>query len=149
MVVAGRDNEGREVLIYDPAAVYLDEDHVQADFRIFGQQRLKTFGFNLVQKHECKGGDVLSYNDGMTIIPLITDSGILALKTHVRELSEEQQKIVEKTIDSALQGEDGMHYCIPISASLVMNESYLSETEAARLRHWRMAHRSFKDDPPP
>jgi hypothetical protein len=74
MIVAGRDNEGREVLIYDSAAVYLDEDHVQADFRIFGQQRLKTFGFNLVQKHECKGVDVLSYNDGKIIIPLITNS---------------------------------------------------------------------------
>jgi len=146
MVVAGRDKEGKEILIYDPAAVYLEEDEVQADFRIFGQQRLKAFGFNLVQRDESQGGDVLSYNNGNTIIPLLTNAGILALQTHERKLSKDQSKFVEETIDSVLEGEDGMQYCIPISTSLVMNEAYLSETETARLRHWRMAHRSFKED---
>jgi hypothetical protein len=62
MVVAGRDKEGKEILIYDPAAVYLEEEDVQADFRIFGQQRLKAFGFNLVQQDESQGGDVLNYS---------------------------------------------------------------------------------------
>ena len=87
MVVAGKDMEGKEVLIFDPSAVYLDEKYVEADFRIFGQQRLKAFGFNLLQQDESRGGDVLSYNNGNTIIPLLTNDGILALQTHQRKLS--------------------------------------------------------------
>jgi hypothetical protein len=143
MVVAGRDIEGKEVLIFDPAAVYLDEKHVEADFRIFGQQRLKAFGFNLQQQDECRGGDVLSYNNGKTIIPLLTNAGILTLQTHKRKLSDDQSKLVEETIDGVLKGEDGLHYCIPVSTSLIMNEAYLSEVEAKRLLHWRIAHRSL------
>ena len=112
MVVAGRDNEGREILIMDPAAVYLEEDDVEADFRIFGQQRLKAFGFNLQQQDECQGGDVLVYNNGMTIIPLLTNAGILALQTHQRKLTEDQLKRVEETIENALRGEDGVNYCL-------------------------------------
>jgi hypothetical protein len=135
MVVAGRDIEGKEVLIFDPTAVYLDEKHVEADFRIFGQQRLKAFGFNLQQQDECRGGDVLSYNNGKTIIPLLTNTGILALQTHERKISDDKSKLVEETIDSTLRGEDGLHYCIPVSTSLIMNEAYLSEVEAKRLLH--------------
>jgi hypothetical protein len=143
MVVAGRDNEGREILIMDPAAVYLEEDDVEADFRIFGQQRLKAFGFNLQQQDECQGGDVLVYNNGMATIPLLTNAGILALQTHQRRLTEDQLKRVEETIDNALRGEDGVNYCFSTSTTLILNEAYLSDVERERLLHWRIAHRSL------
>ncbi len=76
MVIAGKDKEGNEILIYDPSAVYVEGGEEQADFRIFGQQRLKAFGFNLQQMSESQGGNILSYNNGQRIVPLITDSGI-------------------------------------------------------------------------
>jgi hypothetical protein len=60
----------------------LPEEKGQAGFRIFGQQRLKRFGFNLQQNKDSQGGDVLSFNEGKTIIPLITNSSILTLRTH-------------------------------------------------------------------
>jgi hypothetical protein len=146
MVVAGKDMEGKEVLIFDPSAVYLDEKYVEADFRIFGQQRLKAFGFNLLQQDESRGGDVLSYNNGNIIIPLLTNDGILALQTHQRKLSEDQMKLVDETIEGALRRQDGLDYCIPVSTTMIMNEAYLSDIEAARLKHWRLAHRVEKND---
>ena len=97
MVVAARDSNGSEVLIFDPSGVYLEEDSDQAEFRIFGQQRLKSFGFNLHQKKDSEGGDVLSYNDGQYIVPLQTNSGILALKTHDVALDPDQRNEVEDT----------------------------------------------------
>jgi hypothetical protein len=110
MVVAARDSTGGEVLIFDPSGVYLEEDSDQAEFRIFGQQRLKSFGFNLHQKKESEGGDILSYNDGQYIVPLRTNSGILALKTHDLALDPDQRNEVENTIASILNGEDGVNY---------------------------------------
>jgi hypothetical protein len=72
---------------------------------------------------------------------LITNSSILALKTYPRKLSGDQAKNVEHTIDRFLKGDDGLDNCIQISTSLIMNESYLSDVEAARLLHWRIGHR--------
>ena len=143
MVISSKDKEGNEILIYDPAAVYLQGGEDQADFRIFGQQRLKAFGFNLRQQCESQGGDILCYNNGQRIVPLITDSGILALQTYPRLLSNEQIVEVEDTIGQSLEGEDGIEHCIQVSTSLIMNEAYLSELEAARLLHWRIGHRSL------
>jgi hypothetical protein len=143
MVVAGLDKEGNEILIFDPSAVYLDTDSHQADFRIFGQQRLKNFGFNLQQRNSCDGGDILCYNDGQRTIPLITNAGILALKTHKRKLTAEQMKTIEDRIDAVLQGEDGLEHCIQISSSLLMNEANLTKIEQERLMHWRIGHRSI------
>ncbi len=40
VLVSGKDSTGDEVLIFDPSAVYLEGDADQAEFRIFGQQRL-------------------------------------------------------------------------------------------------------------
>ncbi len=50
MVVRGKDEEGNDVLLIDPKGVYLEGNREQADFRIFGQQRMKSFGFHLVQR---------------------------------------------------------------------------------------------------
>ncbi len=144
MVVRGKDTEGKDILIYDPNGVYLKEDQHQADFRIFGQQRLKRFGFKLVQRDTMEGGDILVYQNGKLDIPLITHAGILALKTYSLFLTEDQRREMEDRMDSVLNGIDGADYCMEVSSSLLMNEAYLSDVEAARLHHWRIAHRSVK-----
>ncbi len=77
MVVQGLDHEGNEIALFDPSGVYLMGSDNQAEFRIFGQQRLKTFGFNLQQRSEDEGGDVLQYQGGVKTIPLQTNGGIL------------------------------------------------------------------------
>ena len=143
MVVAGRDAEGNEVLIFDAKGVYLDGNLDQAEFRIFGQQRLKRFGFHLIQRDDKEGGDVLSYNGGSKLVPLMTDSGILALQTHEVKVTAEKRSELESTITSALNGDDGVNYCLQTTTSLVMNESLLTDEEAERLMHWRIGHRSL------
>ncbi len=143
MFVKSKDSEGNEVLVYDPKAVFMEEVHHQAEFRIFGQLRLKRFGYNLVQRDTLDGGDILCYQNGETTIPLISHAGILALQTYPLSLTGDQRDEILKTIDSALNGGDGLDYCINVSSSLLMNEAYLTDVEAARLHHWRIAHRSF------
>jgi hypothetical protein len=81
MLVKALDHDGNQVVIYDPSGVYLKEAVNQAGFRIFGQQRLKRFGFNLQQRDQQHGGDILNYNNGLKTIPLETNKGILTLKT--------------------------------------------------------------------
>ena len=144
MVVEAIDDEGNRIIIFDPSAVYLKDAVNQADFRIFGQQRLKNFGFRLQQQEETDGGDILNYNNGLKIIPLQTHGGILTLKTVPRSLSGKQQASLEIEIEGALQGKDHQDYClqVEIQTSLLMNEAYLTKEEVERLNHWRTAHRS-------
>jgi hypothetical protein len=150
MVVEALDGEGKRVIMYDPSAVYLRESVNQAGFRIFGQQRLKNFGFNLQQNDPQHGGDILNYNNGMRTIPLETNGGILTLKTVPLDLTSEQNKSLEKEIEGTLKrkGGEGNNYCLQVEnptnehTSLIMNEAYLSAEEAARLHHWRIGHRS-------
>ncbi len=143
MVAQGKDEDGNDVLLYDPKGVYLEGNHEQADFRIFGQQRMKSFGFYLVQRDAIEGGDSLVYQNGRNIVPLITNGGILAMKSFPLKLSAEQLCEVTATIDSALKGEDGMNYCIQISSSPLMNEAHLMDEEAERLLRWRVGHRAL------
>ena len=144
MVVEVLDDEGNKVVMFDPSAVYLNETVNQAGFRIFGQQRLKRFGFHLQQHDISNGGDILNYQNGLKKIPLETNGGILTLRTVPLEISPAQKENLEKEIDEAIKGGDGLNYCLQLehNTSLIMNEAYLSQEEADRLHHWRIGHRS-------
>ncbi len=142
MVVQGVDDEGNEIAIFDPSGVYLMGSEKQAEFRIFGQQRLKTFGFNLQQKPDEEGGDILSYQGGLKNIPLQTNDGILTLRTLNKRLTSDQRKFITNEIDEILEGEEGRDYCLVLeTTSLLMNEAHLTKKEAQRLKHWRIGHR--------
>jgi hypothetical protein len=144
MVVKALDQDGNKVVLYDPSGVYLKEAVNQAGFRIFGQQRLKRFGFNLQQNDQQHGGDVLNYHNGLKTIPLETNGGILTLRTVHLDLNAGQVSNLEKEIEGSIKGDVNSSYCIQIDhhTSLLVNEAYLSEEEAARLHHWRVGHRS-------
>ncbi len=64
MAVLAADDCGREIILIDPVGMYLAEAVDQANFRILGQQRLKRFGFDLVQNGEGDGKDHLIYKGG-------------------------------------------------------------------------------------
>jgi hypothetical protein len=117
--------------------VYLKEAVNQAGFRIFGQQRLTRFGFNLQQNDVEHGGDILNYNNGLKVIPLETNGGILTLRTMPLELSLPQKKNLEKEIDDVIKGGDNLNYCLQLGhqTSMIMNEAYLTKEEADRLHH--------------
>jgi hypothetical protein len=144
MVVEALDKEGNRVVMFDPSAVYLKEAVNQAGFRIFGQQRLKRFGFNLQQNDNGHGGDILNYQNGLKVIPLETNGGILTLRTMPLELSSQQIKNLEKEIDDVIKGGDDLNYCLQLEhyTSMLMNEAHLTKQEADRLHHWRIGHRS-------
>jgi hypothetical protein len=146
MVTLSEDEEGKDILIIDPSGVYLSESVDQADFRIFGQQRLKRFGFNLVQNGDADGRDHLIYRGGLVKkMPLQEDSGILTLPTKPLDLDPDEMKSLNGIIDTLLKKDkdgngDEDDRCIQINrTSLIMNEAYLTDLE--KLLHWRTAHR--------
>ena len=63
LMVKAVDTDGNEVILIDPAGVYLVSSQAQARLRIFGQQRLKSFGFYLQQNKFGDMEDYLVYKD--------------------------------------------------------------------------------------
>ncbi len=143
MVVLAKDDKDNEIVLIDPAGVYLAEAVDQAHFRIFGQLRLKSFGFDLVQNGDGDGMDHLIYKKSMRI-PLGAESGILTLATRPLDLDPEERKSLDGVVDELLRGRgpDEDDHCMHVTrASLIMNEAYLTKIEKDRLMHWRTAHR--------
>ncbi len=135
------DDNGNEVLVIDPSGVYLSESSNQAEFRIFGQQRLKKFGFNLVQDGDGNGLDHLVYKGGAIKIPLKEESGILTLATTPLQLDKGDKEALESVIDGMDDEQDPDHCIRLTTASLILNEAHLTSVERERLLHWRTAHR--------
>jgi hypothetical protein len=143
MVVLAEDDKGNEVVLIDPAGVYLEEAVDQADFRILGQLRMQKFGFDLVQNGDGDGKNHLIYKRGEVKIPLGQDSGILTLATKAMALEPDEREILGELVDRLLEDDkdDGDHLLRVTRSSLVLNEAYLSREELERLMHWRTAHR--------
>jgi hypothetical protein len=72
MMISTVDATGTQVYMLDPAGVFIKSD-------ILGQQRMKNFGFNVVQDYST-GKDHLNYRDKIHI-PLETMNGILMVKS--------------------------------------------------------------------
>jgi hypothetical protein len=78
MVIATQDENGTILYMIDPAGVYLDETS-SSNLRILGQQRMKNFGFDLVQNKNGDGQDFLVHrsrqNDfqSATNLPFVKD----------------------------------------------------------------------------
>jgi hypothetical protein len=126
--------------MFDPARVYLDcsaTKDTQPSSRIFGQQKLKEAGLNLVQDKHGDGTGYLCYRQGELEIPLETTKGILTLK-----------KGLNSHIDSINEGGGRPQAFVQLGQcpSLIMNEAKLTREEKARLEHWRTAHRKEKGD---
>jgi hypothetical protein len=149
LVVSIMDEAGKMVFMIDPAGVFLDESS-SSKLRILGQQRMKAFGFNLVQNKKGDGVDYLVYKDqksfGELNIPLKTKGGILLLKTLKIEFTESQRREVilyARQINTGEIDDHLFHFKMQnVCPVLVMNEATLTTTEANRLNHWRHAHRS-------
>ena len=61
LLISTKDSNGKNVFLVDPQGVYLQGSDTQFRLRILGQQRMKTFGFALVQNKYNDGEDHLVY----------------------------------------------------------------------------------------
>jgi hypothetical protein len=146
MVVQAKDSNGNDILVFDPSGVYLDQaeqDDSQARFRIFGQSRLKRAGLKIHQDRYEDGQDYLVYRGGEMEIPTETIDDIVALRTSVRALTDEQENgLMEHLKRIISEGKGGPAFVqVEQCASFIMNEANLSREQMARLVHWRQAHR--------
>jgi hypothetical protein len=102
-VVATKDEHGTLLYMIDPAGVFLDKAS-SSRLRILGQQRMKKFGFDLVQNKNGDGQDFLVYRSKSdqfqkaTNLPLITKDGILLMRTWEVNFSEQQKAEVKKHV---------------------------------------------------
>jgi hypothetical protein len=155
MVISVRDDKGTLMYMIDPAGVYLDKAS-SSQLRILGQQRIKRFGFDLVQNKLGDGRDFLVHRSRgtnytkETNIPLITQNGILMLETCKVNFNKMQKDAIRTHVQGMTNEEkDGNLFYFEIinnkqskiSPVLVMNEGELTDKELLRLNHWRHAHR--------
>jgi hypothetical protein len=131
--------------------VYVKGSEQQARMRILGQQRMNSFGYNIVQDYKSRTSH-LNYRDEITI-PLLEKSGILMVKSIPWGLRPEHIDVLGKLVMNSKDKETDQ-YCFKmksdITASseidpcplLVINEAKLTKEERDRLDHWRHAHRS-------
>jgi hypothetical protein len=125
MAVMAEDINGKEIVLIDPAGVYLSEAVDQAHFRILGQLRLKSFGFDLVQNGDGDGLDHLMYKRDVAKIPLGAESGILTLATKPLDLDPEERRSLDEVVDLLLKGDkpDDEDHCLQMKrSSLIMND---------------------------
>jgi hypothetical protein len=155
LVVCMQDENKTMLYMIDPAGVYLDEAS-SSNLRILGQQRMKKFGFDLVQNKNGDGQDFLVHRSrsddylNVTHIPLITRDGILLMKTCEVNFTNQQKSEVKMHVKRMSEDEkEGNLFYFEIVKSrriekspvLIMNEASLTDAETLRLDHWRNAHR--------
>jgi hypothetical protein len=84
MIIQVLTSTGTPMLLIDPEGVFMIPRNNVPEFRLMGQQRLKSFGVRLVQCFNHTDQDVLECMTSGVIIPLITHGGILVVK-HTRK----------------------------------------------------------------
>jgi hypothetical protein len=109
IMISTRDSNGNLVYVVDPHGVYLLGSDTQFRLRILGQQRMKSFGFHLVQNKNKDGEDFLVYpskgareEDRLkeTCIPLETVDNILMLRTEPIYIEDHDWSEIDKHIVS-------------------------------------------------
>ncbi len=107
MVISTIDEQGNQVMMLDPAGVYVKGSEKQARMRILGQQRMNSFEYNIVQDYRSRSSN-LNYRDKITI-PLVEKNRILMVKSVPWGLNKEQLDKMDKLVSRAKDAE-GDHY---------------------------------------
>ena len=138
MIIRVLTHTGEEVQLVDPEGVYLQKTAPSPDFRVLGQQRMKSFGCRLVQCYNDTEMDVIECMRTKTIVPLATKNGILVVRTYgpFTPVSKEVCLDIVNKSSSALIS---LNEKTP-ATSMVMNTARLSNEALARLWHWRLGH---------
>ncbi len=139
MLVSTLDSEGRQTFMVDPAGVLVESSENQSRLRIYGQQRMKKFGYHVVQDFS-SGEDYLNYRD-LRKIPLTTMNGILMVETCPWNLDDKQMERVNKIVDEVVS-KSLDHFCFQLETEvsvgntlpcLVMNVAKLARVEQSRI----------------
>ena len=96
MIISALDKDGNQIFMLDPAGVFIRSSGQQARLRILGQQRMKHFGFMIVQDY-ATGDDTLIYRERFHI-PLVTKNTILMVKTVPWGLNDGELQVLEERI---------------------------------------------------
>jgi len=131
---------GKMAVLIDPNGVLVATKRGMSDFRVFGQQHMKTLGVRLIQIYdgcvkEMHGEDVLECVHTKEVVPLVTQKKILMLNTTPVEC-----EIPSEVVDEIAMGERSALVYVDAPSIMLMNESKLTDEQLARLHHHRLAH---------
>ena len=115
MIVSAIDTYGNQIFMLDPAGVLIKSSDDQAKLRIIGQQRMKRFGFTIVQDY-ATDEDRLIYRDDIHI-RLTTINGILMMKTVPWGLDSAELANLERMVEDR-QDKNLDYFCILLSETL-------------------------------
>ena len=131
---------GKMAVLIDPDGVLVATKKGMSDFRVFGQQHMKTLGVRLIQIYDgsvkaMHGEDVLECIYTKEVVPLVTQKKILMLNT-----TPVKCEIPREVVEDIAQGERSALVFVDIPSIMMMNESKLTDEQLARLYHHRLAH---------
>ena len=156
MIISALDKDGNQIFMLDPAGVFIRSSGQQARLRILGQQRMKHFGFMIVQDY-ATGDDTLIYRERFHI-PLVTKNTILMVKTVPWGLNDGELQVLEERIENRQENNLDEFCMLRADCKInrencdelmdegnkpvfIINEATLSKVEKERVDHWRHAHR--------
>ena len=131
---------GKMAVLIDPNGVLVRTRKGQRNFRVFGQQHMKTLGVRLVQLYDGKvtamhGEDVLECIYTKEVVPLVTQRGILVMNS-----TPIQVEIPKEVVSEIANRERSALVFVDTPTIMMMNESRLTDEQLARLYHHRLAH---------
>ena len=131
---------GKMAVLIDPNGVLVTTKKGMSDFRVFGQQHMKTLGVRLVQIYDgsvkdMHGEDVLECIHTKEVVPLVTQKKILMLNT-----TRVNCEIPREVVNDIAMGERSALVYVEAPSIMLMNESKLTDEQLARLYHHRLAH---------
>ena len=131
---------GKMAVLIDPNGMLVATKKGMSDFRVFGQQHMKTLGVRLIQIYDgsvkaMHGEDVLECIYTKEVIPLVTQKKILMLNT-----TPVNCHIPSDVVDEIAKGDRSALVFVDTPSIMLMNESKLTDEQLARLYHHRLAH---------
>ena len=131
---------GKMAVLIDPNGMLVATKKGMSDFRVFGQQHMKTLGVRLIQIYDgsvkaMHGEDVLECIYTKEVVPLVTQKKILMLNT-----TPVNCHIPSDVVDEIAKGDRSALVFVDAPSIMLMNESKLTDEQLARLYHHRLAH---------
>ena len=137
MVIHVRDSNGKSVILIDPEGVYVVKMENVPEFRILGQQRMKSFGCRLVQCYKGTQDDVIECIRSGVSVPLLSEKGILVVSTETNVST-----VSQDTLDNILRGSISALFPMERKAitTMALNPARLDPTCYAKFMHCQLGH---------
>jgi hypothetical protein len=158
MVVKMTTTKNETLFMIDPMGVYVENEVDEADFRIYGQQRMKLLGCYIQQCYKGGDTDMLLCKTMDVEISLTTENGILAAKTEMLTDDDRKFLISSNCVDGILNGEGSAmirgsfddatsNDTSLLTSTINMIESHAAQLDPSKVSEWKSGNEEFQSSP--